>query len=242
MKWRTDKPTADIIVVFLKGSCYPQVLEYDKEKQCYLEEHNSPVNIQDIAKWADLEEEETVTDCNELEEEVKKYINDNWEYDHPNENAPLYLYDFSDKDLLDAARHFAKWGADHTFTHHETDESLQEAVTHQMEDDQTIDDYVRKGLDEVCLRYAELGANWQKEQDHDACYQCEKNYDNVFYKGEQHAIAQMKEDAIERTVKEDAGGYPYIDETELYDYEKDEPTAKKGDKIKVYIFKDNKEQ
>ena len=52
------------------------------------------------------------------------------------------------------------------FTHHEADESLQEAVTHQMEDDQVVDDYVRKGLDEVCLKYAELGADWQKEQAH----------------------------------------------------------------------------
>lgn len=45
------------------------------------------------------------------------------------------------------------------FTHHEADESLQEAVTHQMEDEQVIDDYVRKGLDEVCLRYTEVQAN-----------------------------------------------------------------------------------
>ena len=74
MKWRTDKPTADIIVVFLKGSCYPQVLEYDKEKQCYLEEHNSPVNIQDIKKWADLEEDETVTNCHQLEEAAEGTI------------------------------------------------------------------------------------------------------------------------------------------------------------------------
>lgn len=82
------------------------------------------------------------------------------------------------------------------------------------------------------------GANWQKEQLRDLCYQCEKNYDTVFYRGEQHAIKMMKEGAIERTVKEDAGGYPYIDETELYDYEKDEPTAKKGDKVKIIILKD----
>lgn len=74
MKWRTDKPTADIIVVFLKGSCYPQVLEYDKEKQCYLEEHNSPVNIQDIEKWADLEEDKTVTDNKERIEYLAKAV------------------------------------------------------------------------------------------------------------------------------------------------------------------------
>lgn len=104
MNWRTDTPTADIIVVFLKGSCYPQVLEYDKEKQCYLEEHNSPVNIQDIEKWADLEEEETVTDCNELlEDEINKYINTTWSGGEK----------VCKKHIEVIARHFAKWGAEH---------------------------------------------------------------------------------------------------------------------------------
>ena len=50
------------------------------------------------------------------------------------------------------------------FTHHEINESLKDAVTHQMEDDGDIDDFVRKGIDDVILKYAELGAKWQKEQ------------------------------------------------------------------------------
>ena len=45
-------------------------------------------------------------------------------------------------------------------------------------------------------------------------------------------------DAIEREVKVDAGGYPYIDATELYDYDNDKPLAKAGDKVKVLIVKD----
>ena len=45
-------------------------------------------------------------------------------------------------------------------------------------------------------------------------------------------------DAIEREVKEDAGGYPYIDATELYDYENDKPLANAGDKVKVMFIKD----
>lgn len=45
-------------------------------------------------------------------------------------------------------------------------------------------------------------------------------------------------DAIEREVKEDAGGYPYIDVTELYDYDNDKPLAKVGDKVKVVFIKD----
>ena len=50
---------------------------------------------------------------------------------------------------------------------------------------------------------------------------------------------EVKEvDTIEREVKEDAGGYPYIDATELYDYENDKPLAKAGDRVKVVFIKD----
>ena len=59
----------------------------------------------------------------------------------------------------------ALWQKEQDFTHHEADESLQEAVTHQMEDEQVIDDYVRRGLDDVVLKYAQLGTKWQREQD-----------------------------------------------------------------------------
>ena len=38
-------------------------------------------------------------------------------------------------------------------------------------------------------------------------------------------------------VKEDAGGYPYINEIELYDYDNDKPLAKKGDKVRIQITK-----
>ena len=81
-------------------------------------------------------------------------------------------------------------------------------------------DYARKQLanpdyptynDEYELLCAfEAGANWQKEQ--------------------------IMKDAIEREVKDDAGGYPYIDATELYDYDNDKPLAKAGDKVKVIIM------
>ena len=50
---------------------------------------------------------------------------------------------------------------------------------------------------------------------------------------------QMLKDAVERVVKVDAGGYPYIDATiELYDYVKDEPLAKAGDKVKILMIKE----
>ena len=51
-----------------------------------------------------------------------------------------------------------------SFTHHEIDESLRDAVMHQMEDDGDVDDFVRRGMDNIVLKYAELGARWQKDK------------------------------------------------------------------------------
>lgn len=60
----------------------------------------------------------------------------------------------------------------------------------------------------------------------------------AFRAGYNKCRQEMMNSAIEREVKEDAGGYPYIDATELYDYENNKPLAKAGDKIKVLIVKD----
>lgn len=47
---------------------------------------------------------------------------------------------------------------------------------------------------------------------------------------------QMMAEAIDVEVKVDAGGYPYIPQIELYDYDKDIPLAKEGDKYKVILI------
>ena len=49
---------------------------------------------------------------------------------------------------------------------------------------------------------------------------------------------QMMEKAIDVEVKVDAGGYPYIPQMELYDYDKDVPLAKAGDRYKVILIKE----
>jgi len=54
----------------------------------------------------------------------------------------------------------------------------------------------------------------------------------------QEAKQQMMKDAIEREVKVDAGGYPFIGITELYDYDNDVPLAKVEDKVRVLIIKE----
>lgn len=54
------------------------------------------------------------------------------------------------------------------------------------------------------------------------------------------AKQQLMAKAVDAVVKVDAGGYPYIDRTiELYDYDKDIPLAKKGDKYKVILIKED---
>lgn len=63
-------------------------------------------------------------------------------------------------------------------------------------------------------------------------------YVQLFIAGAEWKEQQMLEDGIDCEVKIDAGGYPYIERTiELYDYEKDEPLAKKGDKYKLVLLK-----
>lgn len=64
----------------------------------------------------------------------------------------------------------------------------------------------------VCEYAFKAGAKWQKKQ--------------------------MMMDAIDVTVHIDAGGYPYIPQIEFYDYDKDVPLAKKGDKYKVVLIKE----
>lgn len=60
---------------------------------------------------------------------------------------------------------------------------------------------------------------------------------NAFIAGAQWKKERILNVATEREVKVDVGGYPYIDFTELYDFDKDIPLAKKGDKVKLVIVK-----
>lgn len=52
------------------------------------------------------------------------------------------------------------------------------------------------------------------------------------------AKQQMLAKAVDATVHIDAGGYPYIPQLELYDYDKDIPLAKEGEKVKVIVIKE----
>ena len=48
----------------------------------------------------------------------------------------------------------------------------------------------------------------------------------------------MLKESLDAVVKIDAGGYPYVNATiELYDYDKDIPLAKEGDKVKILVIR-----
>ena len=65
-----------------------------------------------------------------------------------------------------------------------------------------------------------------------------KYYGNTFYAFKAGAEWMAGQGyAREVEVKEDAGGYPYVPCVELYDYDKDEPLFKPGDKVVVQIRK-----
>jgi len=84
------------------------------------------------------------------------------------------------------------------FTHHEVNESLIDAVTHQMEDDGNVDDFVRRGIDDIALKYAELGAKWQKEQNpaenggKELLYVSNKSYNIGFRDGKREAESKQE--------------------------------------------------
>ena len=60
MKWRTDKPTAKLIVAYLKWSSesLPTVLYKTHKDGNYFDRHGKEILDSAIEKWADLEEDE----------------------------------------------------------------------------------------------------------------------------------------------------------------------------------------
>lgn len=84
-------------------------------------------------------------------------------------------------------------------------------------------------------RAFKAGANWQKEQDKETIELAE---DHAMLAGMVKQEEEMKEKALELTVYLDDNGYPCIPEIVLFDFDKNQPTAKEGDKKKVYIFRD----
>lgn len=69
-------------------------------------------------------------------------------------------------DPLKIAKHFAEWGAAHLTNKASkiASEDLERCVVEQMEADGDVDDFVRRGIDDIASKYAQLGAQWQREK------------------------------------------------------------------------------
>lgn len=119
MKWRTDKPTADVIVACVwmspaKEASNPCILRLAKKPyEHYYDDKCFEVPYGSIEKWADLEEDETETDCNELEEEIDRAIDDLEGVAEKDADGVLIAHLTLIEHLRDFARHFANWGAEH---------------------------------------------------------------------------------------------------------------------------------
>ena len=92
---------------------------------------------------------------------------------------------------------------------------------------------ISEELNEAAIDYAESvdyrgfsNAPWNFVQD-------------VFKAGAKWKEEQLMAKTTNVTVHIDAGGYPYTPEIELYDYDKDVPLAKEGDKYKVVLIKED---
>jgi len=162
----------------------------------------------------------------DLESEIQRYNNslnldaeENYEWDDIASNVIL------------AARHFAKWQK-------AKDESTTEDLGEYINE-------LSKQFPEVSFaklsRIAVRVAKWQKQKDKSKVLtekQSRKICNDAFELGKDAMKQQMMKDAVDATVHFDAGGYPYIPQMELYDYDKDESLAKEGDRVKVVVIKE----
>lgn len=95
-------------------------------------------------------------------------------------------------------------------------------------------------LEEAAIDYADYARKQPKDYEISAIADYDHGCIDGFKAGAEWQKGQMLKDAVERTVKIDSGGYPYIDITaELYDYGHDVPLAKEGELVKIIIVKED---
>lgn len=97
---------------------------------------------------------------------------------------------------------------------------------------------------DLAKHFFELGLKAEQEPVSDDLNEAAEEWDeslcrsDAFKAGAKWQITKLVEEAGKHEVKVDAGGYPYIPQIELYDYDKDIPLAKEGDKYKVILIKE----
>ena len=98
---------------------------------------------------------------------------------------------------------------------------------------------VSEDLEEAASRYAKEEYSRKSPATlPDRCRGCYAPLMYAFKAGAEWQITKLVEETGKHEVKVDAGGYPYIPQIEIYDYDKDIPLAKEGDKYKVILIKE----
>ena len=95
---------------------------------------------------------------------------------------------------------------------------------------------VSEDLEEACEQLAENARKHKAETS--SPFFSQTDYIQGVMDGAKWQITKLMANATPVTVYIDAGGYPYIPQLELYDYDKDVPLAKEGDKYKVILIKE----
>lgn len=107
--------------------------------------------------------------------------------------------------------------------------------------DEFKEEPVSEDLEEAASRYAALQAGMKDAMTSEYYeeYPYSPNDIKAFKAGANWKEQQLMAKAVDTEVHIDSGGYPYIPQMELYDYEKDIPLAKRGDKVKILIVKES---
>ena len=121
---------------------------------------------------------------------------------------------------------------------------IREKIKERRDDYRKSNDFISSVKSNLCGQLLSYIDSLQEESVSEELKKFAEEWDESLYRsdaviaGAKWKEEQMMKKAIEREVKIDSGGYPYIDATELYDYENDKPLAKEGDKIKIIIIKE----
>ena len=102
--------------------------------------------------------------------------------------------------------------------------------------DRQFKEPVSEGLEEACEQLAENARKHKAEIS--SPFFSQADYIQGVMDGAKWQITKLMANATPVTVYIDAGGYPYIPQLELYDYDKDIPLANEGDKYKVILIKE----
>lgn len=123
-------------------------------------------------------------------------------------------------------------------------EKIRKKIEERRDDYRKSNDFISSVKSNLCSQLLSYIDSLQEESVSEELKKFADEWDESLYRsdaviaGAKWKEEQMMKKAVEREVKVDAGGYPYIDATELYDYENDKPLAKEGDKIKIIIIKE----